>query len=58
MLVCQLSVFVERVSLKVAVKCDCFVVLALRDAAFIPLLNFFGSQNNGSTLSYQCFHFL
>lgn len=39
-LVCQLSAFVERVSLIVAVKCGCFVMQVLRNIAFIPLLNF------------------
>lgn len=42
MLVCQLSVFIERVSLIAALKCGCFVVSALRNTAFIPLLNFLG----------------
>lgn len=42
MLACQLSVFVERVSLTVALKCGCFVMLALRNTAFTPLLNFLG----------------
>lgn len=42
MLVCQLSVSVQRVSLTAAVKCGCFVVPALRKTAFTPLLNFLG----------------
>lgn len=40
MLVCQLSLFVERVSLTVAVKCGFFVMLTLRNTAFTPFLNF------------------
>lgn len=42
MLVCQLSVFVERVSPTVAVKCGCFVMPALRNTASTPLLNYVG----------------
>lgn len=42
MLISQLSVFVQRVSLTEAVKCGCFVMPALRSSSFTPLLNFLG----------------
>jgi len=42
MLVYQLGIFVERVTLMVAIKCDCYDVPTLRNTGFTPLYNFIG----------------
>lgn len=42
MLVCQLSAFVDWVSLIVAVKCGCFVMQVLRNTGLFPFLFFWG----------------
>ena len=42
MLVCQLGIFVERVTLMVAIKCDCYDMSTLRNTVFTPLFNFWG----------------
>lgn len=50
MAVCQLGIFVERMTPTVAIKCDCYGMPTLRNTGFIPLFNCGGSQNNASTL--------
>lgn len=44
MLVCQLGIFVERVTPAVAIKCDCYDVPALTNTGFISPFNFLGCK--------------
>lgn len=42
MLVCQLGIFVERVTPVAAIKCDCYDMTTLRNTGFTPLFKFLG----------------